>query len=52
MQEGWPQKDRAGRRLHAMLWINLWIVSDRGHVGLRPGVKKRDYSRGAVTAPW
>ena len=52
MKEGGPHKDHAGCRLHAMLWINLWIVSDRRHVGLGPGVKKRDRSRGAVTAPW
>ena len=52
MKEGGPHKDHAGCRLHAMLWINLWMVSNRRHVGLGPGVKKRDRSRGAVTAPW
>ncbi len=52
MKEGGPHKDRAGCWLHAMLWINLWMVSNRRHVGLGPGVKKRDRSRSAVTAPW
>ena len=52
MKKGGPQEDHAGCRLNAMLWIDLRVVSDRRHVGLGPGVKKRDCSRGTVTAPW